>query len=171
MRRRRSTHRVKEGRRRSRRVPAIVAILLLLALGAGALFYVARARQTESVSATALRTSVGGVPFSRLSTTDEFRSGYRDTGHGPMKPQVRHFEIVELNSATITQLETLPGITADYAKKIVAGRPYRSMKDVERTGIPHEIVDQISPPAVIRVVDGGPLATPAPRPMPPPASR
>jgi hypothetical protein len=36
----------------------------------------------------------------------------------------------------------------------MAGRPYRSFRDVvERAGIPQQIVDQISPPAIIRVED------------------
>jgi hypothetical protein len=70
-------------------------------------------------------------------------------------------KVVELNSATIAEIETLPGITPDYARKIIAGRPYQSMADLARTGIPRAILDEISPPAVLRVTRGG---------LPPPTS-
>ena len=62
--------------------------------------------------------------------------------------------VVDLNSASLADLQTLPGITSDYARKIVAGRPYRSMDDVIRAGIPRAIIEQITPPAMIRMVDG-----------------
>ena len=65
-------------------------------------------------------------------------------------------KVVELNSATLQELETLPGITPDFARKIVAARPYQSMADLSRTGIPRNILDEISPPAVIRLVQQTP---------------
>ena len=46
--------------------------------------------------------------------------------------------------------------TPDYARKIVAGRPYKERKDLERAGIPHEVAERIGPPAVIKSV--GPSA-------------
>jgi hypothetical protein len=61
---------------------------------------------------------------------------------------------VDLNSAALDQLQTLPGITSEYATRIVAGRPYRVFSDVvTRAGIPAAIVDQLSPPATIRFVE------------------
>jgi DNA uptake protein ComE-like DNA-binding protein len=76
--------------------------------------------------------------------------------------------VVDLNMAPLADLQTLPGITPDYARKIMAGRPYRSFRDVaEHTGIPQQVVDQISPPAIIRVVEErsspGPEAPSAPQ--------
>jgi hypothetical protein len=64
-------------------------------------------------------------------------------------------KVVELNSATLEEIETLPGITPDYARKIIAGRPYQSMADLARTGIPRSILDDVSPPAVIRTTRAG----------------
>jgi competence protein ComEA len=88
-------------------------------------------------------------------------------GTSAMPPGVKVVEhkVVELNSATLAEVETLPGITPDYARKIIAGRPYRSIADLARTGIPRSILDEISPPAVIRTNETGtPNSTPAQNP-------
>lgn len=64
----------------------------------------------------------------------------------------RVMAVVDLNSATLAAIETLPGMTPEYAKKIIAGRPYQSMDEVEKAGIPHKMIEQITPPAMLRVV-------------------
>ena len=79
-------------------------------------------------------------------------------GTSPVPPGLlrggRTIAVIDLNTAQLADLQTLPGITPEYARKILAGRPYRSFRDVvEHTGIPQQIVDQISPPAIIRVVE------------------
>lgn len=51
---------------------------------------------------------------------------------------------LDLNSATEEQLKALPGIGDVYAKKIVAGRPYKAMKDLERAGVPAGTIEKIS---------------------------
>jgi hypothetical protein len=83
-------------------------------------------------------------------------------GNGPQpgSPIVRTFKIVELNSASLAELETLPGITPDYARKIIAGRPYRAMSDLERAGVPRAIASEISPPAIIRFDESKPNPKP-----------
>jgi DNA uptake protein ComE-like DNA-binding protein len=63
--------------------------------------------------------------------------------------------VVDLNVASLAELETLPEITPAYAQQIIAGRPYRAMSDLERAGIPHQVVEQISPPAIIRLIERG----------------
>jgi len=52
--------------------------------------------------------------------------------------------LLDINSATQEQLETLPGIGEAYAQKIVAGRPY-SRKDqlVSKSVIPQATYDKI----------------------------
>jgi len=67
----------------------------------------------------------------------------------------RQMAVVDLNSASLAELETLPEITPEYARKIIAGRPYQAMSEVERAGIPRQILEQISPPAIIRLTGRG----------------
>jgi DNA uptake protein ComE-like DNA-binding protein len=85
---------------------------------------------------------------------------------------VRTFAVVDLNSAPLADLQTLPGITLDYAQKIIAARPYRSFREVvEHAGIPQAIVDEITPPAIIRVIERpppGPALPSAPQRKPQP---
>jgi hypothetical protein len=36
--------------------------------------------------------------------------------------------------------------------RIIAGRPHQATSDLERTSIPKAVLEQISPPAIIRIV-------------------
>jgi DNA uptake protein ComE-like DNA-binding protein len=75
------------------------------------------------------------------------------------RPQAKTVAVVDLNSAALDQLQTLPGITREYATRIVAGRPYQALGDVvTRARIPAPIVDQLSPPAIVRSVGRAPSA-------------
>jgi competence protein ComEA len=62
------------------------------------------------------------------------------------KPSVADSQMgpVDLNKATESQLEELPGIGASYAKKIIAGRPYKSVEDLAKAGLPAATVSKIS---------------------------
>ncbi len=42
---------------------------------------------------------------------------------------------VDLNHAGVQQLRTLPGVDAELARKIVAGRPYRSKAELVEKGV------------------------------------
>jgi hypothetical protein len=138
----------------------LVGFAAVAALVAGGYLFFDRSGHFETVP--------GGVIAS------PFPPGQRGNGRAPLpipKPingtlppgfRIVEQKVVELNSATLAEIETLPGITPDYARKIIAGRPYQSMSDLARTGIPRNILDEISPPAMIRVTQRG--SPPPPKP-------
>jgi competence protein ComEA len=75
---------------------------------------------------------------------------------------------VDLNTATEAQLVALPGVGPATAKKIIAGRPFSSVADLSRAGVPARTVTQITP--LVTVGGAARAAAPAPAPMPAPAA-
>jgi len=53
--------------------------------------------------------------------------------------------LVDINNASQKELEALPGIGASTAKKIVAGRPYKSVDELSKAGLSAKVVDKIKP--------------------------
>jgi hypothetical protein len=51
---------------------------------------------------------------------------------------------VDINSASFSELQNLPGIDSSMAARIFAGRPYRTLQDLERNGIPLDIVQNLA---------------------------
>ena len=103
-------------------------------------------------------------------TAEDLRRGLPGRAGGLGSPWQQPLNIVDLNNGTLAELETLPGITPDAARRVLAGRPYHAMQDLERVGIPHAIVEQISPPAIIWLNDkGDPTTAPGRGPVLPPA--
>lgn len=50
---------------------------------------------------------------------------------------------INVNKATEQELQELPGIGEVYAKKIIAGRPYKTQADLVKAGIPQNAIDKI----------------------------
>jgi DNA uptake protein ComE-like DNA-binding protein len=50
---------------------------------------------------------------------------------------------IDVNHASEQELEALPGIGATYAKKIIAGRPYKNEADLLKADIPQDTINKI----------------------------
>ena len=54
--------------------------------------------------------------------------------------------ILDLNKATAEEMEAdLPGVGPATAKKIIAGRPYSSVDDLAKAGVPKRVIESIRP--------------------------
>jgi Helix-hairpin-helix motif len=61
-------------------------------------------------------------------------------------------EKIDLNTASQAALESLPGVDMTTAQQIIAGRPYGSVADLSKTGMPTATIERITP-----LVKVGPL--------------
>jgi Helix-hairpin-helix motif len=73
---------------------------------------------------------------------------------------------VNLNTASQAELEALPGVGPATAKKIIAGRPYASVADLSKAGVPKNTIEKISSMVTVGAASSAPAAPPAPRPAP-----
>jgi hypothetical protein len=77
---------------------------------------------------------------------------------------------VNLNTASESDLVALPGVGPATAKKIIAGRPYSSVADLAKAGVPKNTIEKISSMVTVGAATSGSSAAPAPRPAPAPAA-
>jgi DNA uptake protein ComE-like DNA-binding protein len=90
--------------------------------------------------------SKAGIPsatvarIKSLVTVDGAKQNY--TVAKPIETDTKS-RAIDLNTAKESTLEEIPGIGSAYAKKIVAGRPYKSVDDLVKAGIPPSVVDKI----------------------------
>jgi hypothetical protein len=63
---------------------------------------------------------------------------------------------IDLNTASQAVLESLPGVDPATAKQIIAGRPYTSVADLSKAGVPASTIEGITP-----LVKVGPVGTAA----------
>src|ERR1700757_2173963 len=71
------------------------------------------------------------------------------------KPAAR----VDLNSATEKELVALPGVGEATAKKIIAGRPYKTVDDLAKAGISKTTITKLTPLVTVGATE--PAAAPA----------
>ncbi len=74
--------------------------------------------------------------------------------------------VVNLNTASESDLVALPGVGPATAKKIIAGRPYASVADLAKAGVPKNTIDKISSMVTVGSASGAAAAPSAPKPAP-----
>jgi competence protein ComEA len=50
---------------------------------------------------------------------------------------------LDINSASFSEIQNLPGITSSMAARIFAGRPYRNLNDLRSDGIPLNVAQSL----------------------------
>jgi hypothetical protein len=73
---------------------------------------------------------------------------------------------VDINSASEAQLEKLPSVGKATAKKIIAGRPYQSVDDLSKAGVPMKTVEKITPMVTVGPSQASTPTTPPSAPAP-----
>jgi hypothetical protein len=71
--------------------------------------------------------------------------------------------VVDVNIASEKDLESLPGVTPAIAKKIVAGRPYSSVENLAKAGIPKATLAKIRGMVTVSIVPPSPTSAPPKR--------
>lgn len=64
----------------------------------------------------------------------------------PRRPLIAPFvpRKLDINSASFSDIQNLPGISSSMAARIFAGRPYRDLDDLRADGIPLNVVQGLS---------------------------
>ena len=116
------------------------------------------------------------VKASRSSSTDSAKSESSDTDKSARSEKKDHKSAdarekpesstkssgeVDLNAASQSELEALPGVGAVTAKKIIAGRPYSSVDDLSKAGVSAKTIEKIRS-AVTASASGGSTSTTGP---------
>jgi competence protein ComEA len=79
-----------------------------------------------------------------LLAADAEKDGYRAAGAADDAEEAKD-EKVDLNSATVELLMELPGVGEATAKKIVAGRPYKTIADLSAAGLGDALIEKLTP--------------------------
>jgi competence protein ComEA len=69
--------------------------------------------------------------------------------------------LVDINSASQQELEGIKGVGAATAKKIIAGRPYKSVDELSKAGLSAKVVDAIKPFVTVGKAQAAPAAAAA----------
>jgi hypothetical protein len=70
--------------------------------------------------------------------------------------------VVNLNTASESDLIALQGVGPATAKKIIAGRPYASVADLAKAGVPKSTIDKITPMVTVGSGSSAPSPSSAP---------
>src|SRR5580704_6817692 len=91
--------------------------------------------------ATVLACGVMSASILASQTSKRTRGSQASTAANPGTSDTK----IDLNTASEKDLDTLPGVGTVTAKKIIAGRPYSSVGDLSKAGIPAGTIEKITP--------------------------
>jgi competence protein ComEA len=98
--------------------------------------------QLPGINAATAKKIVAGRPYKTVA--DVKTAGVSELALAKLSP-ILDTAKVNLNKATPEQLAELPGVGSATAKKIIAGRPYKSVEDLKAAGISDSEITKISP--------------------------
>jgi DNA uptake protein ComE-like DNA-binding protein len=95
------------------------------------------AKTTEQVKAGAQQAAADAkvAAANAERKVDDVAAGVKEGMHADGKPAAG---IIDINSASATQLETLPGVSGARAQRIINNRPYSSPHDLVAKGVVSE---------------------------------
>jgi competence protein ComEA len=83
------------------------------------------------------------VTVGSAAKTSSSQSAKSESAEKKSKEQAKSSGPVNLNRASEQDLEELPGVGPATAKKIIAGRPYKSVDDLEKAGVSKSTIEKI----------------------------
>ncbi len=81
-------------------------------------------------------------PFGRQQQPVPLAPESTDAADDGKRPLVAPFVVrkIDINTCTLAQLQNLPGVDAAMGAHLFAGRPYRDYQDLQRDGVPLNVV-------------------------------
>jgi DNA uptake protein ComE-like DNA-binding protein len=90
----------------------------------------------SQITAAALAIGLLGLPATAFEESAKPAQEQKKTEKRASKGKLK---LVDLNTATESELRQIPGVDAKLAKKIIANRPYITVDDLAKSGIPAQV--------------------------------